>query len=459
MNRLSKKFLIGIVGIILLSCAGTIAFHTVFLERYYLHEKRGGLSAVCDGLSKAISQGDDIGAAIAETEAASQVIVVRIEQFQEKDNDAVNDEIRSAFQEHGIGFQKYWLWEEDQNRILDEGSCRRLYEQERLDYSLLVEYRKIGETLYVVTRIVPNIADAFGIIHTFLLAVNAVSVAVSILMIVFLVRRIVRPLAEFQAFAERMEQNQFVPVQVHTKDELEEVADSLNSMGRRIVCDQASLEAKNRQMEQLLDNVAHDLKTPISLIQLYADGLKDGLDDGTFVDTIRTESRQMAEMADRLLYLSRIDKTEQEMVQIDLSERLARLIEAYAVLAESNHLTIFHELEPQILITASEEQITSLFTNLITNAIKYASGGTIQIELVKKNGQAVFSIWNETDNQTLDLARIWEPYYVGEPSRSRSLSGTGLGLSIVRKICERQGYPIECALHDGKLAFTVAIPC
>ncbi len=92
MNRLSKKFLIGIVGIILLSCAGTIAFHTVFLERYYLHEKRDGLSAVCDGLSKAISQGDDIGAAIAETEAASQVIVVRIEQFQEKDNDAVNDE-------------------------------------------------------------------------------------------------------------------------------------------------------------------------------------------------------------------------------------------------------------------------------------------------------------------------------------------------------------------------------
>ena len=264
-------------------------------------------------------------------------------------------------------------------------------------------------------------------------------------------------MAEFQVFASQMEKNQFVPLQVQTKDELEQVADSLNSMGKRIMDYQDSLQEKNKQMEQLMDNVTHDLKTPISLIHLYASGLKDGLDDGTFLDTILDENHQMEDMVNRLLYLSRMDKKEYEEIHIDLSDLFQRLIDKYSVMAENNHLNIRAELEEGIFITASEELIISMFTNLVTNAIKYSSGKEISVELSKKENQVIFKISNETDNQTLDTSKIWDPYYVGEKSRNKNLSGTGLGLSIVRKICETQHYFIDCSLCDRNIVFTVVI--
>src|SRR5699024_3099550 len=161
---------------------------------------------------------------------------------------------------------------------------------------------------------------------------------------------IVKPLAEFQVFASQMENNQFIPLQVQTKDELEQVADSLNSMGKRIMDYQDSLQEKNKQMEQLMDNVAHDLKTPISLIHLYASGLKDGLDYGTFLDTILDENHQMEDMVNRLLYLSRIDKEEYEETYINLSELIRRLVDKYSVMAEKNHLNIRADLEEGICI-------------------------------------------------------------------------------------------------------------
>ncbi len=81
------------------------------------------------------------------------------------------------------------------------------------------------------------------------------------------------------------------------------------------------------------------------------------------------------------------------------------------------------------------------------------------IELLKKEKQVIFIISNETDNQSLDVSKIWNPYYVGEKSRNKNLSGTGLGLSIVRKICETQHYLIDCSLCDNNMVFTVVIPC
>ena len=383
---------------------------------------------------------------------------MKIEEFRSKSNDTINEEIRLAFQSKGIAFQKYWLWIEGYQKILGGDTWRNLYAQDKLNYSLLVECRQIDSSLYVVTMIIPNIADAFGIINTFLIVVNIVSIIMSILVIILLIKKIVKPLAEFQVFASQMEKNQFVPLQVQTKDELEQVADSLNSMGKRIMDYQDSLQEKNKQMEQLMDNVTHDLKTPISLIHLYASGLKDGLDDGTFLDTILDENHQMEDMVNRLLYLSRMDKKEYEEIHIDLSDLFQRLIDKYSVMAENNHLNIRAELEEGIFITASEELIISMFTNLVTNAIKYSSGKEISVGLSKKENQVIFKISNETDNQTLDTSKIWDPYYVGEKSRNKNLSGTGLGLSIVRKICETQHYFIDCSLCDRNIVFTVVIP-
>lgn len=125
-----------------------------------------------------MSQGTDIEEAITQIEDSNKVIVVKIEEFRSKSNDTINDEKRLTSQINGIGFQKYWLRVEDYQKILNGETCPRLYTQDKLNYSLSVEYRQIDSTLCVVTMIIPNIADAFGIINTFLIAVNVVLIII-----------------------------------------------------------------------------------------------------------------------------------------------------------------------------------------------------------------------------------------------------------------------------------------
>lgn len=457
MNRLSKKFIVVIVVTLALTCLCSILFNTQFLEKYYIYQKKVAMNSIRDKFADKLHS-LTAEEAIGQMEQSDKVIIVHIKHVDGISNDKVNDEIRAAFQNKGIGFQKYWLWEEDYQKILGGENKIRLYKQENLNYSLLVEYIQIGSQLFAITMIIPDISDAFGIINYFLIFVNVISIMIAILFIMISIKKITKPLNEFENFASNMKNNQFVPLKVHTKDELASVADSLNSMGAQIISYQNSLQEKNRQMEQLLDDVAHELKTPISLIQLYTSGMKDGLDDGTFLDTILQENQQMAEMTDKLLYVSRIAKKDLEFNKLNLTGLLQKLVDKYTILAQENGGTLSSHIENTLPIISSEEMMHSLLTNLITNAVKYSSGPQIDIKLYQTESEIRFSIANETDNKELDLTKIWTPYYVGEQSRNKKLSGTGLGLTIVSKICERLNYSILCSLDNNLITFFLTIP-
>lgn len=458
MNRLSKKFIIGIGCILILSSFCSIVFNTQFLEQFYLYQKKETISHVSDEFKKLLEQEQFPQEAVKQIEASYKVIIAEIDNMPTSDNATVNQKIQSMFQEKGVGFQKYWFWEEDYKKVLEGERKIKLYEQKKLNYSLLINYMKQNSSIYAIAMIVPNVSDAFQIANTFLIVVNVFTVVVTIIFIIFLTRKITKPLYLFGQFATNMKNNSYIPIQVSTKDELEDVADSLNTMGRQITTFQKSLQEKNVQMEQLLENVAHDLKTPISLVQLYANGIKDGIDDGTFLETILEESQQMATMVNRLLYLSRIEKNGTDSTQVDLSNLLYNLINQYMVLAKERQIEFQSEIEKSIYTMGNEELLQSLFLNLITNAIKYSTGQVITLQLRKQKNRILFFIQNDTDNISLDLEKIWMPYYVGEESRNKKLSGTGLGLSIVKKICETQGYTIRCSVENSKIEFKLIIP-
>lgn len=458
MNKLSQKFITGMVIILAVSSLSSILFNTQFIEHFYLFEKRNAIAKIRDEFTNLLQQGSSSQDAIKQIETSYKVIIAEIENGPATNSDKVNDKIQSAFQEKGIGFQKYWFWEEDYKKVLDGESQIRLYQQEKLNYSLLIDYIQKDTRLYAITMIVPNVADAFQIANHFLIIITLSTIILAIIFIILLTKKITKPLYLFEDFAEHMKRNEFHSLDVHTKDELESVADSLNSMGNQLMQFQKSLQEKNTQMEQLLDDVAHDLKTPVSLIQLYADGIKDGIDDGTFLDTILEENEQMSNMINRLLYLSRIEKKQYDTSPIDLSKMVSQTINKYSILAKEHEIKIHLSLEPGIIISGSQELLESILLNLTTNAVKYSSGKEIIINLFRQKNEIIFTILNETENDQLNLEKIWTPYYVGEQSRNKKLSGTGLGLSIVHKICETQHYLVQCSLQDNKIIFTVLMP-
>lgn len=143
---------------------------------------------------------------------------------------------------------------------------------------------------------------------------------------------------------------------------------------------------------------------------------------------------------------------------VDLTALIQKLIGEYTILAKEDGIALSSHLENGIMTLTSEDMVTSLFQNLITNAVKYSSGPRIDIILEQTETDIRFIISNETNNTDLDLSLIWTPYYVGEPSRNKKLSGTGLGLTIASTICERLQYSIQCTIDKNKIKFIVCIP-
>lgn len=428
-HRLSTKFICGTAAILALILAATLFVNSKVAARYYLRQQTAYVSQAGSRIREYLDAGMSPDEAVASLESSDNVLITYAANT--SDYDALSSSLRDKFREKGLGFQKFWLWDQDYLSAVQKGSQFRLYQQDKLNYGILVEYIPVGSNLYAVAAIIPNTADFIGIINRFSILLHVISLVIAVVLLYLLVKHI------------------------STRDELEHVADSMYQMSISIQQYQKMLQAKNQQMEQLLNDVAHDLKTPISLIGMYSSGIQDGLDDGTFLETIIQQNNRMSQMTERLLNLSGIERKEHPLTTIRLDLLLSECIGEQKLFLSKQGLSLNTAVTPNLEITGNAELVTELFSNLLSNAVKYAASGTVHAELGKNDGQCCFRITNELGNDDLDTERIWEPFYVGEPSRNKALSGTGLGLPIVKKIADTFGYQVRCIREGHVITFEV----
>lgn len=453
MSKLAKKFMAGILSILLLTLAISLFVNTSVVERFYLYRQRSAVNKIGDALESRLALGRSPEAVIRELEQVENVLIAYA--GQDSGSEALSAGLREKFRQKGLGFQKFWLWEQDYASILESGGKTKLYQQDRLNYGILVKYLSFEGRLFAIARIVPNTREVVSIINTFFTVLQLFSLLTALALIWILVWHITDPLKKIGEFSGKLGRQEYKPLCIKTGDELEAVADSINRMGESIQNYQRRLLEKNEQMEQLLDNVAHDLKTPISLIKLYASGIRDGLDDGSFLEVVIRQSGKMERLTEQLLRLSRIGRQEypREPVRLDLLFTVQ--MEELKPLADARGLPVDASIVSNALVAGNPDLIAALFSNLLSNAFQYAAGGRVEARLEKAGGAYIFTISNQLGKTEPDLERIWEPLYVGETSRNEALSGTGLGLAIVKRIAEQSGYSIRCEVIDGWVRFTL----
>lgn len=270
-----------------------------------------------------------------------------------------------------------------------------------------------------------------------------------------LARSITIPLRKVSAAALEIERGNLAQkVPVTSKDEVGSLALIFNSMAE-------TLDNNSKLRQQFLANIAHELRTPLAVIQGHLEGMIDGIIEPNQKQLISLHeeavrlSRLIKDLKD--LSLAEVRQLSLEVQDIAVNQTIEQALYMLKPLADEKKITIEQNLTQGLpLITADADRICQIFYNLITNAIRYtATGGqvTVSTELTKLEEQDWVKV-TVADNgpgiDAADLPYIFDHFYRGDKSRDRKSGGTGLGLAIVRQLTEIHGGKVRVESTVGK---------
>jgi len=271
-------------------------------------------------------------------------------------------------------------------------------------------------------------------------------------------KKITDPLKELKDISKEIARLDFRKVDIKTNDEIEELAESINEMSEKLRIAQEDLNERNTNLKRFISDITHELKTPLALIKAYSVGIQDGIDDGSFVETILKQTDHINHLIDELLLLSRIERETLQIQKVDYIHLVHQCIQNYEIELNRSGITIHvdqNELQ-HVFVEADLGQMERVIDNLLSNAIKYTENNEIFISFKEIEEEYLFYIENNTKfNNPEQLQNVWEPFYVLEASRNKNMSGTGLGLAIVKSILNRHQFRHEVTLIDGKIRFTI----
>ena len=305
---------------------------------------------------------------------------------------------------------------------------------------------------YIVTTRLPIEPDISFLI--WLCFVTALVLALDYLM----GRFISDPVSELSRTARQMARLDFSsPCRIHTNDELEELADSLNKMARNLQQSFASLEDANLKLEQdveqkkrllaerreLTDNLSHEMKTPLGVIRAYAEGLQDETDEEKrqrYSDVIITETERMSRLITTLLDLSALETGAVRLhpERFDFVAFLEIIAGRLLVDTPDADFELQYELpEHKVYVYTDRLRMEQVLNNLILNAKKNVlPKGILKLSLVERGNELYFSIYNQgIPIETDKLPKVWEKFY---RDKNAKYSGSGLGLAIVAQILSMQ---------------------
>ena len=214
--------------------------------------------------------------------------------------------------------------------------------------------------------------------------------------------------------------------------------------------------------KEFISNVSHELKTPIALIQGYAEGLQEGINDNPqdveyYCDVIIDEAGKMNKMVKNLLTLNQLEfgNGQVNMERFDIVSVVAGVINSMRLRAEQNNVTIEFPRQNPVYVWADEFQIEEVITNYLSNAFNHVDENKlIKVEIIEKNGIVRVSVFN-TGKQIPEeeLDNIWVKFYKVDKARTRAYGGNGIGLSIVKAIMDRHEKGYGVMNHENGVEF------
>ena len=334
-------------------------------------------------------------------------------------------------------------------------------EVNNISYMFLTGILDNGYVLYIRMPISP-IEESVKISNTVLLMIGGITLVVAGIIASFISRKFTNPILQLNDIANKMAKLDFSKKYriTDTEDEINELGRSINTMSDKLEATIKELQKNNIELEkdieekskidemrkQFISDVSHELKTPIALIQGYAEGLIENVNSDEesrkfYAEVILDENNKMDKLVKQLLELMKLEygKREFDNEKFNINELINEVLRKCSVMINEKNIKVYFENKEPIYVYADEFYMDQIITNYLTNAIKHAEEvekeTKIEIKVEKVGNKIRVSVFNTGENiPEEDLQRIWGRFYKIDSSRNRQDGGSGIGLALVKAI-------------------------
>lgn len=477
-HSIRRQMAVAFIGII----AGTFFLcymaNRLFLEDYYFQDKKKALIGAFEVLNQGVSDGqinDDAFTTKLQLICSTDNIALFVMDISGEPKLWTNRDYKTLQRKlYGYIFE---LETPGKQEILEKGE--NYVVRESVDYLTGAEYIEIIGTMdsgepFIMWTAVESIRDSARISNQFFLQIALMGLIVSSLVIWWMSRRISEPILELADISRRMTELDFEAKYTpagRKRNEIDELGAHMNEMSHTLEQVIADLKSANNRLlrdiekktqidqmrREFLSNVSHELKTPIALIQGYAEGLIEGVSEDEesrsfYCGVIADEAEKMNLIVKKLLTLSQLESGGETvmMERFDVTELIAGLLHSAEILMEQNGITVTQYPQQPAYVWADEFMVEEAVGNYLSNAIHYAKGKKeIAVRYETHPGVLRVCVYNSGDPIPEDeLGKIWNKFYKVDKARTREYGGSGIGLSIVKAVME--AFHRECGVINKK---------
>ncbi len=379
--------------------------------------------------------------------------VVSLEGYSSKG--VVKDERLSA--NHNLYF---YLSSELMNNILSNSMYTVTANNSVISSDMIVSSQYFNGNYIVAVSFLTSVNDVVGTMNSYYFIVFLIALLVVVFISLLYSRYMTKPLIQMSYVAKEISKSNFeVKYPVKTTDEIGILGTSLNSISDNLKKSLKDLQISNDRLKEKMDiqklqeekrkeliaNISHELKTPITIVQGSIEGLQQGIYSEDVYQDILEETTRMNGLVMEMLEISKLESPtfKLNLETFELYGLVLKEMDKLKTLVQEKNLKISIELDEiledeELFVIGDENRIAQVLRNFMTNAIKYTKEGeTVKLSIQEIGDSYQFSIENfgVTLNQK-DLDNIWDAFYRKEKSRNKKFGGTGLGLYIVKRILE-----------------------
>lgn len=471
-HSIRQQFALIFIGLM----AGTILLcwliNNLFLEQYYIRMKSGVILDAYETISEAANSDtystEEFSTNLDEVCNIYNIAVCVIDSNSQTKFVSANGGRELEFKL--IGYLFGLINDNERISIIAEEEEYTLRQTRGGDGDYLEMYGRLSSGISFIMRSpIESIRESVDVANRFLGYVGVVAALAGGIIIWFVSGRITKPILELNRISEQMVHLDFEAKYAgHSRNEIGVLGGNINKLSESLEESISELKTANNELQkdiekkeqidemrkEFLANVSHELKTPIALIQGYAEGLMEGINDDPesrafYCEVIMDEASKMNVMVQKLLTLNQLEFGNDvvSMERFDITALARNYIQSAGILTKQNEISVTMDEYPPIYVWADEYKIEEVFMNYFSNAVNHCSGEKKIIVSLEDKGDrvrvCVFNTGNPIPEES--VAHLWEKFYKVDKARTREYGGSGVGLSIVKAIMEsmNQKYGVE----------------